>query len=119
MADNLMKVSIQDKAGGIKLVFVKGEVDLSTSPGLRSKILELFKGETPKTILIDLQEVVHMDSSGIATLVEGLQASRKNNSAFVLCGVAGVVKSVFEIANLDKVFEIYENQDAALSAITK
>ncbi len=96
-------------------VALTGEIDLSTSPMLRYELLELAKGAPPR-LVVDLDGVPYMDSSGVATLVEAFQQQRKRSGRMILCGLQPKVRSIFEIARLDMVFEIMEDKEAAKSA---
>ena len=58
---------------------------------------------------MDLSQVKYMDSSGVATLVEGLQNSKKLGQGFVLMSPVGSVLGVIKLARLDKVFRIVTN----------
>ena len=82
-----------------------GDIDLSVSPSLRATLADLHD-ETPDRIIMDLESVDYMDSSGIATLVESMQKARLAGHGFILCRVTERVRTVFEIANLDKIFTI-------------
>ena len=69
---------------------VSGDVDMSNSPELRKALLdEIRKGKVPKVIL-NLTAVKYIDSSGVASLVEGLKASRDMKSRLVLYGLSPV-----------------------------
>jgi anti-sigma B factor antagonist len=57
-----------------------------------------------------------MDSSGVATLVEAMQIARKQSTRLVLCGMQSKVRSIFEIARLDRVFTIVDDREAAATA---
>lgn len=96
------------------VIEVRGEVDLYTSPQVREAILGAMSARTP-TVVVDLSGVGYMDSSGVATLVEGLQSSRAYGGAFRLAGLGDTVRQVFKFAKLEKVFEIYFNTQEALA----
>ncbi len=98
------------------IVSIKGDVDLYSSPQVRKAIIALAEKKTP-VILVDLHEVSYMDSSGVATLVEGLQQAGKYQGKFKLFGLSPAVQEVFELSRLDKVFEIYLNEDAAFGSL--
>jgi anti-sigma B factor antagonist len=100
--------------GSAVIVTPRGDIDLSGSPAFR---LELRKAQLskPARLIIDLAEVGYMDSSGVATLVEAMQSTRKNNATLVLCSMQERVRSVFEIARLHTVFTIVPDTDAALA----
>ncbi|MEN8175360.1 MAG: STAS domain-containing protein [Pseudomonadota bacterium] len=92
------------------VVSLEGEVDLATSPTARKEILRaLQEGDT----YVDLAAVSYMDSSGVASLVEGYQLAKDKGRRFGLVGVAHAVRLVLELASLDKVFPMYERVPGA------
>ena len=96
------------------IIDVRGEIDLYSSPKMREAIFKAMKRHHPPTIIIDLTHVTYTDSSGIATLVEGLQLSRESQTTFKLVGLSRAVLEVFQLARLETVFEIYPTREAAL-----
>ncbi|MEE9240580.1 MAG: STAS domain-containing protein [bacterium] len=94
------------------LVRVSGEVDMSNSPTLRESLMNLIKDKA-SAIVVDLGAVSYMDSSGIATLVEGLQETSSYGGKFRIAGLTDKVKQVFELARLTDVFDIYPDVDQA------
>ncbi len=84
---------------------VQGEIDLYSSPELRTAILKhsaKWNGE----IWIDLSGVPYMDSSGVATLVEGYRAANELRRKFVLIAPSQAVLKVLQLSRLDTVFVI-------------
>lgn len=98
------------------IIEVEGEVDLYSSPELRKAVLQATENKTT-AIIIDLEKVTYMDSSGVATLVEGLQESEKYSGNFAIANLDSKVKAVFELSRLDKVFQIYNSREEALKNI--
>jgi anti-sigma B factor antagonist len=105
-----MRVTVQERAPGAYLVKPQGEVDMSTSPELRKVLVPLFCSGT-RLVLVDLTEVPYMDSSGIATLVEGLQLSQRGSIRFALAGLSPPVRAAFEVAHLMEVFKVVSQVD--------
>ncbi len=103
---------------GVALVNVEGEIDMFTSPNLRDTLLPFFKKKA-EGIVVDLSLVSFMDSSGIATLVEGLQWSKKENRAFILSGLGKTVFNALSLTKLDNVFTIKKNIQEALDWISR
>lgn len=95
------------------IVAISGDVDLYSSPEVRKVIIGLTDKKAP-LIVVDLRAVSYMDSSGIATLVEGLQQMSKYGGELRLFGLGAAVREVFELSRLDKVFQIYDSEAAAL-----
>ena len=90
---------------GYHIVALTGDVDLSCSPDARKTILDSLESE--QHTLVDLSSVEYIDSSGVASLVEGYQTAKKKSLTFGLIGVSAPALSVLELARLDKVFPIY------------
>ncbi len=84
---------------------VHGDVTIHTSPRMREQLKPLFT-TSMKEIRVELGGVDFMDSSGIATLVEGLQWARLTGGRFILSGLSENVRDVFALAKLDTVFDI-------------
>lgn len=87
------------------LIRVSGEVDLYSSPELRKVVLESVPSKGG-AIEIDLSAVTYIDSSGVATLVEGLRSAGKNDASLVLVNPSAAVLQVLELARLDSIFEV-------------
>jgi len=95
---------------------VVGDIDLASSPEVRKVLLqELRVSRTPRVIL-NLKSVRYIDSSGVASLVEGLKASRDGGSRFMLFGLSPIAREVLQLSRLLRIFEIYETEEQALSA---
>jgi anti-sigma B factor antagonist len=97
--------------GDFALVRVRGEVDLSWSQQVRKTILDAL-GKS-KGVGVDLSEVSYIDSSGIAALVEGFQSARGKGQKFALIAASAPVRSVLELARLDRVFPMVDTLEAA------
>ena len=106
-------IDVEQNEGGVVVVRPQGEVDLASSPQLRAKLTELIGGK-PTRMILDLSQVSYMDSSGVATLVEAMQQCRRNSATLALAGLQARVRSVFEIARLDTVFDIQNDLESAL-----
>ena len=91
--------------GGYKILQLEGEVDLSCSPEARKEILDVLKAG--HHLLVDLSAVTYIDSSGVASLVEGYQVAKKKKLKFGLIGVGQAALGVLVLARLDKVFPIH------------
>ena len=92
---------------------VNGQIDMQTSPSLRQILKKKFEEKGSK-VLINFSKVQFIDSSGIATLVEALKDSRSKKGVFRLVSLSHSVKNVFQLAQLDKVFEIFSSEVQAL-----
>lgn len=110
-----MKVQVRN-ADNVAIIDCRGEVDLYSSTHLREALLKSIRAEGP-SVLVNMEEVGYIDSSGIATLVEGLQLSRQTKTRFGLFGLRSNARSVLELARLHKVFNIFDDEHEALEKI--
>ena len=99
------------REGKRSVVEVTGDIDLYTSPKLRQTVLELFRQRGQETVIVDLSGVQYIDSSGIASLVEGLQEAKKIDARFVLAGLNEAPRHVLELTRLLAVFEIADSAE--------
>ena len=88
---------------GWAVLEVQGEVDLYTSSQLRDAILRLTE-ESENRIVVDLNNVSFMDSSGLGVLVAGLKRARERGGELALVFGEGSVQKVLGITGLDRVF---------------
>ena len=99
----------------ITIFDISGDVDLATSPELRKALLrELREARMPRVIL-NLKAVRYIDSSGVASLVEGLKVSRDVGARLILFGLNTTVREVLQLSKLVRIFEICENEEQAVS----
>lgn len=101
---------------GWTILDLSGDIDLANSPAMRKALLgEIKEKHTPK-VFLNLKNVRYIDSSGIASLVEGLKASRDQGSRLILYGLNKTVREVMQLSRLQKIFEIYEDEEQALAS---
>jgi anti-sigma B factor antagonist len=103
------------EAGGKTIVAVGGEIDVYTAPKLRDKITELV-ADGVYDIVIDMEEVEFLDSTGLGVLVGGLKKVRAHDGTLQLVCNQDRLLKIFRITGLAKVFLIHESADAALAS---
>jgi anti-sigma B factor antagonist len=109
-----MAVAGITESEGRLILALEGEIDLEQAGAVRRALLDALKKR--RTVLVDLSAVTYIDSSGIASLVEGLQVAKKQKSELALVAVSQRVRRVLELARLDKVFEIHPDLASATAA---
>ena len=93
---------------------LEGEIDLHVSPTIAAAFAKRLE-KKPKTLVVDLSRVSYIDSSGLAALIEAMQNVQEYGGKFALAGLQETVRTIFEIARLDQVFQIFPDVDAALA----
>jgi anti-sigma B factor antagonist len=106
-----MKITVRD-VGDAKVVEVDGDVDLGTSPALRRILFEALPRAA--RLALNLEAIRYIDSSGIATLIEVLQDSRRLNKQFVLFGLSPAVQEVFRLTHVIRIFQVFPTEQDAL-----
>jgi anti-sigma B factor antagonist len=100
-----LEYGIREQDGRI-VVDLAGEIDLEHSPRAREILLGCVKRGLG--LYVDLSAVTYIDSSGVASLVEAFQATRKQGTDFGLVGVSPPVRRVLALGRLDQVFPILD-----------
>jgi anti-sigma B factor antagonist len=88
------------------LVHVSGRINVDSSPDLRDCLLAILSAESlPRAITVDLTSVAHIETSGIATLIEALRIARHHQTGFCLQGLGGSVLRLFEVTGVLALFD--------------
>ena len=95
---------------------VSGDIDFANSPDMRQVMLREICEIRASRVVLNLTNVRYIDSSGVASLIEGLKASRDLGSRFILIGLSTSAREVLQLSRLTKVFEIYDNEEQALAS---
>ncbi len=99
----------------ITIFDVSGDIDLANSPQLRKALLRELREVRMPRVVLNMKAVRYIDSSGVASLVEGLKASREVGARFVLFGLNTTTREVLQLSKLVKIFEIYDDEDQAIA----
>jgi len=111
-----IKISTR-QLGEVTILDLVGDITLFNSPQIRKVLLTLLRDEHVAQLFVNMTEVKYVDSSGIASLVEGLKISRDHGSRFLLYGLSKPAKTVLELTHLLRVFEVHANEQDALAAL--
>jgi anti-sigma B factor antagonist len=104
-------------SGTTAVLELSGRFDSYVAPRAAEWLEKITTG-SPAHVVVNMSEVNFVDSTGLATLVQGLNRARKRNGELYLCGLQKQVYMIFELTRLDKAFHIFVDEDHALHAIT-
>ena len=107
-----MDISFQTLEANIVLIRLNGRLDALGSPNLRTA-LETKLDQGYRKIIVDLENVSFVDSSGLVALVSGLRAARKKKGDIFLSGIRPQAQAVFRLTMLDRIFPIHPTFDDA------
>ena len=102
-------------AGGKTIVAVGGEIDVYTAPKLRDRITELV-ADGVYDLVIDMEAVEFLDSTGLGVLVGGLKKVRAHDGSLDLVCTQERLLKIFRITGLAKVFVIHDSVGLAPGA---
>ena len=103
------------QSGTTTILELVGDITLYNTPDVRRAIVGLLKEKRVPCLLVNLRGVRYIDSSGVASLVEGLKISRDMQVRFALCGLTKTAREVLELTRLLRVFEVHETEEQALA----
>ncbi|MDH5717244.1 MAG: STAS domain-containing protein [Spirochaetia bacterium] len=108
-----MKVEQREK-NGVIILDIQGEIDLYNAPEIKEVMQRCIDAKQFK-IVVNLEKVSYIDSSGIGALISGFSTLKKYEGGLKLVNVYASVKKVFELTKLTSFFEIYESEDEAIT----
>lgn len=98
---------------------IKCNVDKLTAVNateLKAELLVLNKNGV-NNIILDLSATKYCDSSGLSSILIGNRLCKDTNGKFILCGLQSSVFKVIQIAQLDKVLLLSDNEAEAIKVI--
>jgi len=107
---------------GVRVISIRGELDLETAPGLEREIEKLEPAEA-SGLLIDLVECEFIDSTGLALLVRAWKLVDANASdggagRMVICCPAEQVRRVLEVTGLDSSIPVRDSREETLAELS-
>jgi anti-sigma B factor antagonist len=110
-----MNILVEKHGGKIVLSLKEQRIDAHNSGELKDVFLKVLEEEAGRDLVIDLDQVQFIDSSGLGALLSGLKNAGLRSSRFILAGLQPRVRSMFELTRLQRVFDIYPKLEEALS----
>ncbi|MEB3342767.1 STAS domain-containing protein [Okeania sp.] len=89
-------------------------LNLAEADKMKNKFISLL-GKGCNLWIIDMKNVQFIDSSGLSALIIGFKIAREHGYRLVICNLSPTVKLAFEITQLDRVFQIFNNLDDVFS----
>ena|SRR5215210_3227909 len=100
-----MEMSVE-RAEGYAVLRPEGRLNMVAAPRLRSSIERLVQDGNTRVVL-DLDDVSFMDSSGLGAVIAGLKGARQAGGDLRLAAVGEQIRTVMRLTNLDRVLRPY------------
>lgn len=112
MTEPRLKIVEQD---GLTRVHFPGDtsLDANTVAGFSKELYALVESPERKCVLVDLKEVRYMSSPALGMLLTVRNKARRANVRLSLTNLNETLRRVFELTNLDGMFEVFDNADEA------
>ena len=109
-----MEITEHTPVDGVHLIALDGEMDLYNASDLKEKVGSVL-GSGVRRLILDLDKLEYIDSSGISALLYTFTQSRTRSIQLLFINVKGSVRKVIELTSLIGFFPIAENLDDALA----
>jgi anti-sigma B factor antagonist len=100
---------------GLMICRVEGDINLNTAAGIKKEFAG-FLEQKPSRVIINFSKVAYIDSSGLGMLVEILKRVKGYGGSLKLTDLSAKIKSMFEIIQFNKIFDIMDNEEGAIAA---
>lgn len=94
----------------IKIVTIQKDINAENAAELRQYLVDMVSAQETFSLMVDMSNVGALDSTGLMMLVSVLTLAQQLNKQFGLFGVSASVRIIFELTQLDRVFNILESQ---------
>lgn len=94
------------RAPGRAVVTVRGELDAATAPRLRDAVDELVDHGRDRDVVIDMEGLTFIDSSGIYVLIQARKLVRSGGWELTLSGISPGAYKVLDICGHTSVFDL-------------
>ncbi len=101
---------------GVAVVTVtNSRLDASIAPELKQVVSDVIEAGSTR-IMIDLDSVQFMDSSGLGAVISSFKLTGKKGD-FVICNMNESVREIFTLTHMDRLFEIYTSSDEGFARL--
>ncbi len=104
--------------GAVTIVVVRGVIKLGESARTFSGFLREVLDGGGNPVVVDLEGIDHVDSTGLGELVGYLQRFEEQGRKMAFVNPARRLRKLFELTRLDEVFPIYDDRAAAVAALS-
>jgi len=110
-----LTLNVHSEMPGFTIIEISGEIDVYTAPKLREKLISLVESGSHH-LIVDMEGVEFLDSTGLGVLVGGLKRVRAYDGWIDLVCTQSRILRIFRITGLNKVFGIYDTVSGAEAA---
>lgn len=100
---------MQTMTKAMAIVQAQGSLNASNAQDFHLSLVERIQCDKSAGLVVDMSQVESLDSAGLISLVSALKQARQLSKRFCLCAVPPTIRIIFELTQLDRVFEMVED----------
>ncbi len=104
------------KTNNVVVIYLAGRLDVHLSADVEKEINKIINEEQSSHLLLNLQDVEYMSSSGLRIFVSTMRILKESKRRLALCNMNAAVKKIFEVVELMDMFDIYDSEADALKS---
>jgi anti-sigma B factor antagonist len=105
---------VEEHAGEITVVEVKGRIDSNTAKAFGERLTSLIKSGRPR-LLVDLKHIIYISSAGFRALLVAGRLAEQTNGTLALCGLSAEVQRLFDLGSFTDLFVIYSSREEGVT----
>ncbi|TNG00655.1 MAG: anti-sigma factor antagonist [Gammaproteobacteria bacterium] len=104
-----------ENIGENRVVRLEGRLDAAAVRDHRDELTSI-ADETNKWLIMNMDKVDFIDSSGLGLIVSLIRRTRERRADLSVCNLSPQAKSLFELTRMARIFSIYPTEESALQA---
>lgn len=96
----------------VTVVRLEGHLNAANADRIREQLTSAVSARTAPMVVVDMAKTESLDSAGLMALVSALKLAQRINIQFSLCAVSPAIRIIFELTQLDRVFEMFDRHPA-------
>jgi anti-sigma B factor antagonist len=101
----------------VTIIDVRGRFTLAEGQAVHDLLVDLFR-DGQRRVVLNLQDVSYLDSSGLGQLVRGLYTAERQGGELKAIGLTARVEEVLKLANLYEMFSDFPDEQTALRSFS-
>ena len=107
---------LTEETEGVLVISISGNISGLDAWEFHKELWEAVGG-FDKSVLLDLEGLVYINSAGLRSILAVAKRLRENKAKFAVCSLSRRTKSLFKMAAFDKVIDVFESRSEAIEAI--
>lgn len=110
-----MNIVVDERPENVAVVSFEGRLDFLATTHVKQRLYQIVDGGFSR-LVIDLEKVTFIDSSGLTTLISGLKSARLAGGDLRVANPGDEARTILELTRLDQVMQIFPSVEDAVSS---